>query len=139
MMQLSRSSEYAINVALQLARATPAVPISAAELARAGRMPERYLQHILRRLAKNGVLHVTRGVAGGYELARAPRQITLLNLVEAVEKSSNSKRSVTRGLGTDSRTRLTKALQSVSRSANDELQNVTVADLMRQKRRRNGR
>jgi Rrf2 family protein len=139
MMQLSRSSEYAINVALQLARATPGVPISAAQLARAGKMPSRYLQHILRRLAKGGVLRVTRGVSGGYELARAPRQITLLNLVEAVEKSHVPKRSVSRGLGTDSRSRLTKALQNVSRTASDELRNVTVADLMRQKHRRNGR
>jgi Rrf2 family protein len=135
MMQLSRSSEYAINVALQLARATSDVPISSSQLARAGKLPMRYLQHILRRLATAGIVEVTRGVAGGYVLARDPRQITLLHIIEAVELATRTKRKLARGLGTDTRTRLAKALEKVSRKANEELRNVTLADLMRQKRR----
>ena len=136
MIRLSRSSEYAIRAVVQLASAPPGTRRSCPELARKGRLPERYLLHILRRLVESGILNSTRGKTGGYALARAPRQITLLNLVEAVENLSGAKPAIARGLGPNTRARLAKMLQNASRAANAELQKVTLADLVPHKRRR---
>jgi Rrf2 family protein len=133
-MNLSRSSEYAINVALQLARANPDEPVSCAWLAREGKLPQRYLQHILRRLVKHGIVHSTRGVEGGYVLAHAPHRITLLNIVEAVDMSTNTPSNSIRPLEPDGRARLAKALQNAARAVNAELENVTVADLVGRKK-----
>ena len=136
MIRLSRSSEYAIRAVVQLASAPPGTRRSCPELARKGKLPERYLLHILRRLVDCGILYSTRGTTGGYQLARAPRQITLLNLVEAVENTFSQKPTIARGLGPIARARLAKMLQSASRAANAELQKVTLADLVPHKRRR---
>ena len=49
-------------------------PTPASQLAREGRLPERFLVQILRYLVTNGVLTSACGVSGGYSLARPPRK-----------------------------------------------------------------
>jgi Rrf2 family protein len=48
-------------------------------------MPDRFLLQILRNLVAHGLLRSTRGVIGGYALARDPHEISLLDIIEAVE------------------------------------------------------
>jgi Rrf2 family protein len=84
-MQLSRTVEYALHATLQLARSQSGMPIPNSKLATNGVMPQRFLLQVLRQLVTHGLLHSTRGVDGGYTLARAPGQITLLDVIEAVE------------------------------------------------------
>lgn len=48
-------------------------------------MPDRFLLQILRNLVAHGLLRSTRGVIGGYALARSPNEISLLDIIEAVE------------------------------------------------------
>ena len=48
-------------------------------------MPDRFLLQILRNLVAHGLLRSTRGVIGGYTLARDPDDISLLDIIEAVE------------------------------------------------------
>jgi Rrf2 family protein len=133
-MILSRSSEYAISAAVQLARAEPRTWLSCAEIARPGRMPVRFLLHILRRLVEHGVVRSTRGATGGYMLARPPKQITVLQILNAVENSTGTQWPFIPGTGNDCRARLAKSLQAATRAANVHLQNVTLADLIKQKR-----
>jgi Rrf2 family protein len=84
-MQLSRTVEYALHATLQLARNTSGYPVPSSKLAAVGVMPERFLLQVLRLLVTHGLLRSTRGVDGGYTLAREPREITLLDVIEAVE------------------------------------------------------
>jgi Rrf2 family protein len=84
-MKLSRSTVYALEAVLQLARSRTGAPISSGDLAAASGMPVRYLLTILGKLTRNGILASRRGIDGGYVLARPPGEITLLELVEAVE------------------------------------------------------
>lgn len=84
-MQLSRTVEYALHATLQLARSTSGAPVPSSKLAAVGVMPERFLLQLLRLLVTHGLLRSTRGVDGGYTLARDPEQITLLDVIEAVE------------------------------------------------------
>lgn len=84
-MKLSRTVAYGLEAALQLARAQPGRPVPCSRLAAEGQMPERFLLQILRSLVTHGILHSTRGVDGGYALDRPPEEISLLEIVEAIE------------------------------------------------------
>jgi Rrf2 family protein len=54
-------------------------------LSKLGDMPERFLLQVLRTLVNEGLLKSTRGVDGGYRLSRPLSQITLLEIVEAID------------------------------------------------------
>ena len=84
-MKLTGSVSYAVGLLLQIQKLAGDGPITAAKIARGCRFPPRFLYRILRRLVDAGLLHGTSGPGGGYALARPPRRITLLDIVEGVE------------------------------------------------------
>jgi Rrf2 family protein len=84
-MKLSRTVAYAVQATLQLAQSKSDAPVPCSRLAAEGRMPERFLLQILRHLVTHGILHSTRGVDGGYSLERRPEDISLLEVIEAIE------------------------------------------------------
>ena len=83
MRKLSRTVEYAVQATLQLAQSKTGSPVPCSQLATCSAMPERFLLQILRSLVTHGILTSTRGVVGGYMLARRPEDISLLDLIEA--------------------------------------------------------
>ena len=82
---LSRTVSYALQATLQLAATSSKDPVPCSRLAAQGHMPERFLLQILRNLVTHGILQSTRGVDGGYMLERKPTEITLLEIIEAVD------------------------------------------------------
>lgn len=84
-MKLSRTVAYAVRASVFLAAELRPEPVSCRRLAESEGLPERFLLQILRSLVTHGILRSTRGVEGGYSLNRTPREITLLNLIEAIE------------------------------------------------------
>jgi Rrf2 family protein len=84
-MRLSRSAGYAIQAVFQLAQGDGKTPISSQQLAVASDMPVRFLLTILSKLVKRGILKSRRGTDGGYLLARRANEISLLQLIEAVD------------------------------------------------------
>ena len=84
-MKLTRSSMYAVKALLELGRASPGEKVTSHQLAKTGRMPERFLLQILRNLVTSGLLKSTRGVYGGYRLGRRIQQISILDVFEAVD------------------------------------------------------
>src|SRR5215216_4770031 len=84
-MKLSRTVAYAVRATLQLAQLQSEGPVPCSHLASSGKMPERFLLQILRNLVTHGILRSTRGVDGGYALVRPPHQISLLEVIEAIE------------------------------------------------------
>jgi len=55
------------------------------EIARAKSIPRVFLSKILQKLTKAGIVRSYRGVKGGFELARRPRDISLLDVIEAID------------------------------------------------------
>jgi Rrf2 family protein len=92
-MMFSTKAEYGVRVMVALAQRAaersdgeePVMPL--AEIAERDGLPLAYLEHLVARLRKAGLIESRRGSRGGYMLARAPREITMAEVVEALEGS----------------------------------------------------
>jgi Rrf2 family protein len=89
-MMFSTKAEYGVRVMVELARRAGegddrVVPL--AEIAEHDGMPLAYLEHLVARLRKAGLIDSRRGSRGGYMLARPAEQITTAEIVEALEGS----------------------------------------------------
>ena len=84
-MKLSQSVMYAIQASLHLAATANLSLVSCGELAEQGNMPERFLLQILRDLAKQGILQSARGGGGGFRLVRRAEEVSLLDIMEAID------------------------------------------------------
>lgn len=130
-MKLSRTVGYAIHATLQLAGGERGVPIPCSQLAADGRMPERFLLQILRSLVTRGLLCSTRGVDGGYYLARPADEISLCDIVEAFDNPLTPVVPTFDALAPEVRKRILNSLSGASTAARNELSKLTMADLMR--------
>src|SRR5688500_16756182 len=129
-MKLSRTVTYALQATLQLAQADPGEPVPCSRLAAEGAMPERFLLQILRSLVTHGILQSTRGVEGGYTLDRSADDISLLDIIEAVDGPMNTKLPFADGIPSECQVRLREALRSVAATAREQLQDVKVGHLV---------
>jgi Rrf2 family protein len=129
-MQLSRTVEYALHATLQLARDDSGIPVSSSKLAAVGVMPERFLLQVLRLLVTHGLLRSTRGVDGGYSLARSPADITLLDVIEAVEGPLVIKAPSEQTLPDPTWTALRATLQNAVAVLRAEYSKLTLAQVM---------
>lgn len=86
-MMFSTKAEYGVRVMVELARSTSEAPIPLAEIAAADGLPLAYLEHLVARLRKAGLVDSRRGSRGGYMLARPAREISMAEVVEALEGS----------------------------------------------------
>ena len=87
-MMFSSKSEYGVRVMVELARRTGGKSVvSLAEIAERNEMPLAYLEHLVARLRKAGLVDSRRGARGGYLLARPADQITMAEIIEALEGS----------------------------------------------------
>jgi Rrf2 family transcriptional regulator, cysteine metabolism repressor len=90
-MKISAKAEYACLAVLSLARQAPASsPLHIREISREHGIPERYLVQILLQLKGAGLVASTRGAAGGYRLARPAENISLSEILVAVDGPDTS-------------------------------------------------
>jgi Rrf2 family protein len=80
----SQTVEYALRAVVHLAYEAPAARTTA-QIADATQVPKDYLSKILQGLAKKGIVSTQRGVGGGVALAKTPEELTILDVVNAVE------------------------------------------------------
>ena len=84
-MQLTRTADYAIRVMIHLAGVPSGARISRETLAQWTQVPVEFLGKVLQSLARARLINSHRGTKGGFELARAGSDITVLDVVEAIE------------------------------------------------------
>jgi Rrf2 family protein len=82
---LTKRTDYAIRAFLCLARSDGLEPISSQRIAAAMDIPPRFVPHVLRDLARAGLVEATSGKRGGYRLARGMDGLSLLEVIEAVD------------------------------------------------------
>ena len=85
-MRISAKADYAVRAAAELAAAAPGGrPVKGEQLAAAQGIPPRFLENILADLRHAGLLSTRRGADGGYALTRAPGEISVAEVLRAVE------------------------------------------------------
>jgi Rrf2 family protein len=80
----SQTVEYALRAVVHLADRAPASRTTE-QIAAATRVPKAYLSKVLQSLVQAGVVHSQRGAGGGMTLTKAPAELTILEVVNAVE------------------------------------------------------
>jgi len=83
-MHLSARADYALRAAIELA-VTPDRPATAEHLARAQEIPDQYLPAILTQLRRSNIVRSKRGPDGGFWLARPAGQISLADVIRAMD------------------------------------------------------
>ncbi|HKI55100.1 MAG TPA: Rrf2 family transcriptional regulator [Anaerolineales bacterium] len=84
-MQITRQADYAVRAVLHLARVGNAERSATSMIAKEQNIPPSFLAKIISQLSIAGLLHTSRGARGGVTLAREPKDITLLEVVEAID------------------------------------------------------
>ena len=87
MLAITSKSPYAIRALAELARSGGQGPVPIGEIARRREIPVQFLEGLFATLRRAGILHSQRGVKGGYSFARPADELTVLEVVEALEGS----------------------------------------------------
>jgi Rrf2 family cysteine metabolism transcriptional repressor len=84
MISVTSKSRYAVVAMAELAR-SGSRPVPIAQVAERRAMPVQFLEQLFSTLRRDGLLQSQRGVKGGYTLARPPEEITVLEVVQALD------------------------------------------------------
>ncbi|HWF72728.1 MAG TPA: Rrf2 family transcriptional regulator [Solirubrobacteraceae bacterium] len=84
-MRISAKAEYAVRAAVELAAATGDKPVKAERLATAQEIPLNFLENILGELRHAGVVRSQRGAEGGFRLAKPAAEVTIADVIRAVD------------------------------------------------------
>jgi Rrf2 family protein len=84
-MQITRQADYAIRAVRYLAKQGPTQRVATSTVAREMKIPASFLAKIISQLSIAGLLHTSRGARGGVSLAHEPKDISVLDVVEAID------------------------------------------------------
>ncbi len=84
-MQITRQADYAVRAVMYLAQLGPDEKASTSQIAEEKDIPLSFLAKIIAQLSVAGLLQTMRGARGGVTLARTPDEISLLEVVEAID------------------------------------------------------
>lgn len=136
-MELNRATDYAFRAVLYLSKLPRGQVVEAKVIAEEEIIPIRFLLKIFRFLTQAGIIESYRGVNGGYALAKSPRDITLKDVLEAVEGHIHVNRCLIDPEECNKRhtakCSIHKALHSVQLVINKELESYNFETLSNQK------
>jgi len=84
-MRVTAKVDYAVRAAIELGAAEPKVPVKGEQLAAAQGIPIKFLENILAELKRSSIIASQRGADGGYWLARPATDITVADIIRAIE------------------------------------------------------
>jgi Rrf2 family cysteine metabolism transcriptional repressor len=84
-MKVSSRAHYGLRAMTELSKAYGSGPLALSEIARVENLPGSYLEQLVGDLRKAGLVEGLRGLHGGYTLTRGPAQITVGDVVRALE------------------------------------------------------
>lgn len=127
-MKISRKVEYASRVLAQLARCHGSAQMPhTEELARAEDVPANYLVQILNELRSAGLILSRRGKQGGYMLARAPEEISIADIFQAIDGELLESSSQ---VGGESGPGVTRVLERISSEFQSSASALTIKDVL---------
>ena len=133
-MRLTLRSEYALLALVHLGRRPAGELVSAGVIARAQRIPPRFLEQILLLLKRAGIVCSAKGRGGGFQLARAPGQITLAEVVRLLDGPLAPTESVSRYFRGQTpilrEKRLTAFFREIRDLVAERMERTTLADML---------
>lgn len=84
-MQITRQADYALRAMYYLSKMDPNQRAATSHIAQEQRIPPSFLAKIISQLSIAGLIHTSRGARGGVSLARSPEDISILEVVEAID------------------------------------------------------
>lgn len=84
-MQITRQADYATRTVLHLARTGSNESVPTSQVAQEQQIPPAFLVKIISQLSTVGILHTSRGINGGVRLAKDPKNITMFDVIEAID------------------------------------------------------
>ncbi len=130
-MKLTKKGEYALKALIELAlnhdKGVNVTLINS--IAERENIPPRYLEQILLNLKKAGLLISKRGVGGGYALSRLPQDISLGDIIEAVEGPFLPVEQIGKRSKDDISSTLYETMKEVSTYAKGMLDNISLEDM----------
>lgn len=133
-MQITRQSEYAIRTMLELAKAPSGELLSAKYISEMQDIPEDFLKKTVKLLAMADLVVTQRGANGGVRLARSADQITLADVIIAVEGPIALNLCLTPGYNCPNQTTcpVTRNLARAQHAMLEELRRESLADMLKQ-------
>jgi Rrf2 family iron-sulfur cluster assembly transcriptional regulator len=131
-LELTKKGDYAVRAMLALARDPGDRPVSARRIADAMDIPVRFLPQVLGDLSRAGLIAAVPGRSGGYRLTLPAAQVSLLEVIEAVEGDSRRRTCVLRGgpCGLDGTCDVHAVFFAGQEALLAELRGATLADLV---------
>ena len=134
-MRITTWAEYGVICALHLAKRLEDGPVTGRDLAAREALSADYVEQILIRLRRAGLLASTRGAKGGYSLARSPEAITVREIIAASELATFDLHCVSHPIGdercSDSQNcSIRPVWMMLQRRIDDALDSVRLADLL---------
>jgi Rrf2 family protein len=130
-MKLTRAASYAFHAIAYLAGQDHKLPVPSHIIAQAQGIPERFLLKVLKPLVSVRILASIKGPNGGYRLTKAPREFTVLDVVEAVDGPIRGHAPMSNG-ETDGR--LNKRLDAICSQTAEQLRRhldkIRISDLL---------
>lgn len=134
-MKLTRASSYAFHALTYLAGQDQAHPVASHIIAEAQDIPERFLLKVLKPLVSKRILNSIKGPNGGYRLARGTREITMLEVIEAVDGEIRGQAPLIQdGKTTHVDVRLEQVCHTSAEHTRKCLEKVRIQDLLPSKR-----
>lgn len=141
-MRVTTWTEYSLIISLHLARraGTGSGPVAARELADAERLPADYVEQILLRLRRAGLVESVRGAKGGYYLARDPSSISVRDVMTASEHQTFEVNCASHPVDADrcspgAQCSIRPVWVALQQRVDDLLGGISLADLMKQEPR----
>jgi Rrf2 family iron-sulfur cluster assembly transcriptional regulator len=130
-MRLTTRGRYAVTALLDLALQPTEQTITLAEIAARQSISVAYLEQLFAKLKRHGLVSSVRGANGGYHLARKANEITILEIIEAVNETVDATRCDHKGNCQNGAMCLTHDLwQELSHHIADYLAKISLADLV---------
>ena len=84
-MQITRQADYAMRAIYYLSSLEAGTRAATSQIAKEQNIPPSFLAKIISQLAVAGLLYTSRGARGGVSLARDPKEVTMLDVIEAID------------------------------------------------------
>lgn len=130
MLRMSRITDYGIVLLTHLAASDSKRTYNARELAEAAHLPLPVVSKILKVLTREGFLVSSRGIKGGYSLARLPEDVSVVDVIDALEGPIALTECGTGSCEREASCRVRAPWQRINRVVRRSLEDVRLSDLV---------